>query len=107
MGSMEYYNDFRIDYNTQDKAVAIEFFPSSELFIKSDDFTKLKATDLFKISFKWLNKILSTLDSSNKDNGCGIISLKYGIGTYLEDSEGDICESIIIFKEGYYAPLGW
>ena len=39
--------------------------------------------------------------------GIGFDGVVAGCGTYLEDSEGDICESIIIFKEGYYAPLGW
>mgnify|MGYP004588980353 FL=1 len=109
MSTLEYYDDYRVDYDRNNKAIAFEFFSNSDLFIITDanEFNDIKEKNLFKIPFVEINKILCVNDPSSKVTDAGVISLKYGIGTYLEDSEEDVCESIIIFKKGYYATLGW
>ncbi len=109
MSTLEYYDDYRVDYDKNNKAIAFEFFSHSDLFIitEAKEFNDLKEKNLFKIPFVEINKILCVIDPSSKVTDAGVISLKYGIGTYLEDSEEDTCESIIIFKKDYYAPLGW
>lgn len=102
MSTLEYYDDFRIDYDEQDNASAFEFFSSSKLYLNMKEFPELKNINLFTINFDKLNKIITCKDSLSKVDSSGIISLKYGVGTYQEDSEEEICESIIIFKKGYY-----
>lgn len=93
--------------NSYKYEIAFEFFSHSDLFIitEAKEFNDLKEKNLFKIPFVEINKILCVMDPSSKVTDAGVISLKYGIGTYLEDSEEDTCESIIIFKKDYYAPL--
>lgn len=107
MGTMEYYEHFRVDYDSSDLAVAFEFFSNSNLYIQSDDFCILENRNLFTIPFQELNTILEELDPQVHISDSGVISLEHGIGTYLEDSEDIVCETIIIFKKGYYDSLGW
>lgn len=38
MSTLEYYDDFRIDYNNDNKVIAFEFFSSANVVIKSENF---------------------------------------------------------------------
>lgn len=107
METLEYYDELRVDYNENDEAVAFEFFSNADVFLDSTYSPKITEKNLFKISFSELNELLIKIDPQSKVSGAGVISLNYGLGTYLEDAEDDRCESIIIFKKGYYDSLGW
>lgn len=108
VSALEYFDDFRIDYDDKCNASAFEFFNSSKLYIgKECRINLFDNIDLFSIKFGKLNKAILEIDNSARCDGAGVISLKLGLGTYHEDSEDDICESIIIFKKGYYDSLGW
>ena len=104
--TLEYYDDLRVDYNEKDEAVAFEFFSGPEVFLDPSVSPLLTEQSLFRISFSELNELLVKTDPQSKVSGAGVISLNYGLGTYLEDSEEDICESVIIFKKGYYDRTG-
>lgn len=105
MSTLEYYDDLRIDYDKDDRAVAFEFFSWADVVLESDDFPDLKGINLFSISNKKLNRLIKKHDLSAETDSSGVISLKYGIGTYCESS--DESDAIIIFKKGYYDFLGW
>ena len=107
LDTMEYYENFRVDYDSNDIAVAFEFFSNSNLYIKSEKFFTLEKRNLFTIPFEEMNTILEGLDPQVRISNSGVISLEYGIGTYLEDSDDIVCETIIIFQKGYYDSLGW
>ncbi|MDE5556869.1 MAG: hypothetical protein K2J32_04135 [Ruminococcus sp.] len=102
MSTLEYYDDFRIDYDDDDRAVAFEFFSWANIVIENDDFPDLKEINLFSLSNKRLNRLIKKHDFSAETDASGIISLKYGIGTYCESSNRNESEAIIIFKKGYY-----
>ena len=105
MPSLEYYDDFRIDYDKDGGAVAFEFFSWANIMVESDDFPDLKGKNLFSVPNKKLNRLIKKCDSSAQTDSLGVISLKYGIGTYCESSNKS--DTIIIFKKGYYDSLGW
>lgn len=107
MSTLEYYDDFRIDCNNDNKVIAFEFFSSANVVIKSENFFNLKEINLFSLSNKELSKLIKKCDSSAKIDASGIIFLKYRIGTYCESSNINKSESIIIFKKGYYDSLDW
>lgn len=108
MSNLDYFDHFRVDYDDKGYAVAFEFFNTSKLLIDENNNKDLPSNiDLFTLKFKELNKIILKIDNTTKCDGAGVISLKLGIGTYHEDSDDDKCESIIIFKKGYYDSLGW
>ena len=97
--SFEYYKDFRIDYNKQEEAIAFEFFSSSIVIMKNNELPLLNNVNLFSYTKNKINKILMSYDKKIILDGASTISLKYGVGTYGEEKK---CETIIIFKQGYY-----
>ncbi len=107
ISTLEYFDHFRADYDDKGYAAAFEFFNTSKLLIGENNNNLPSNIDLFTLKFTELNKAILKIDNTAKCDGTGVISLKLGIGTYHEDSDDDKCESIIIFKKGYYDSLGW
>lgn len=102
MDTLEYYDDFRIDYDTNDRVSAFEFFSWADVVIENVDFHDLKGINLFSVLNNKLNRFIKKCDNSAKMDDLGIISLKYGIGTYCEDTDRESSDTIIIFRKGYY-----
>lgn len=107
MGTMEYYEDFRVDYTDDENINAIEFFNWAEVCINLNFGGISNNQNLFEIPFSILNTLIVKNDPEAKISDSGVISLSIGLGTYHEDAESDKCESIIIFQKGYYSRLGW
>ncbi|MCM1506686.1 MAG: hypothetical protein NC177_06080 [Ruminococcus flavefaciens] len=105
MNTLEYYDDFRVDYDTDDKVSAFEFFSWADVVLENDDFPDLKGINLFSISNSKLDRTIKKHDSSAEVDGVGIVSLKYGIGTYCENSDSEPSDTVIIFRKGYYDSL--
>lgn len=97
--SMEYYKDFRIDYDKNGEAAAFEFFSSISVILSDNELLLPNAVNLFSLPLNKINKALKLYDPNYINDGASTISLKYGIGTY---GEGKKCETIIIFRHGYY-----
>lgn len=101
MDSLEYFSDFRVDYDSDSLASAFEFFPKCKVFYHNDLYPLLNDVDLFYMKHDKLAKIIRSYDPDYVYES-GIISLKLGIGTYYDCAENGKAESIILFKHSYY-----
>ncbi len=101
INTLEYFRNFRVDYDLNNLASAFEFFSNCSVFYNNDLYPLLCNKDLFDMEHREIVEIIKKYDPDHYYDS-GIISYKLGIGTYVENDEEEKAESIILFKQDYY-----
>lgn len=86
-----------IYYDSNDRAIALEFYEPAQVVFKGIDLFKLSASEAYKL--------MASLDKDIAIDEDGLTSFKFGIGFYEPNYEEEPflpVEAIIIFIEGYY-----
>ncbi|AWB66629.1 ABC transporter ATP-binding protein [Saccharobesus litoralis] len=84
-------------YDSSSTVEALEFCEPAQL--------NFKGIDLITSSFEDIVKLLKSLDNVIELEGESFTSYSLGFGGYAPDLDEDpnsVCESVILFKDGYY-----